>query len=474
MKIKFFAFLLALFCVDQVCAQNPEDVYKKSLDAVLKDIQHRYNVELIYETKNTKDKIVTYAEWRYRTDIKETLDNVLKPLDMVWKEKSKDSYQIKKYEYFRKDFEEGKNQLDKLLKSYPTAEAFEQRKKSVKECMLETLGINLAGKRNSLNPVFHSKRSMDGYTVENVAFESLPGYFVCGSLYRPKSKGPHPVILSPHGHFYNDIDKSILDERGRYRPDMQYRCAALAKMGAIVLNYDMYAWGESVQQAGNKSYHRTGFALAMQTWNSIRALDFLLSLPDIDPNRVGVTGASGGGTQTLLVAAIDSRITASCPTVIVSSSFYGGCPCESGLPIHSCGSTNNAEIAALIAPRPQLLITDGNDWTQSVPSIEFPYLKKIYTLYGKSESVENVHFPTGNHDYALSKRIPMYHFFAKHFRLNVNAITDQTGKIDESKITIEKSDIQLVFNNQVPLPPYALKGHAAIVQAFERLQSQRD
>jgi dienelactone hydrolase len=463
--------LLIVLCGYQLSAQHPEDIYKKPLETVLKEIEQRYHVKLQYETKNTKDKVVNYADWRFRTSIKETLDNVLKPLDMVWQEKDNNTYQIKRYEYFRKDYAEGKEQLDSLLQLYPDVADWEARKKMLKECMLEAMDINLFAKRNDLRPIFRSKRQMDGYTIENVAIESIPGYFLCGTLYRPNGKGPYPVILSPHGHFYNSVDKSIPDERGRYRPDMQYRCAALAKMGAIVFNYDMYSYGESVSQTGNKSYHRTGFAMTMQTWNSIRALDFLLSLPGADEKRVGITGASGGGTQTFLAAALDDRITASCPVAMVSASFFGGCPCESGLPIHACGSTNNAEIAAMIAPKAQLLVTNGNDWTQTSPSIELPYLKKVYSLYKKSENIENAHLANDHHDYAFTKRVPMYYFFAKQFGLNIKAICDKNGDIDESKITIEKSDNQLVFNKEFPMPSHALKSHKAIMGAYKSLQN---
>jgi dienelactone hydrolase len=476
MKLSISVFVIIVFSFhpnlfaqqtpEQMSSLQSKEVYKKTLDEVLKDIQQQYHVKLEYETKNTKGKVVEYAVWRFRTDIKETLDNVLKPLDMVWKETSKGTYSITKYEYFRKEFSEGQKQLDQLLKLYTSSDAFEARKKSIKECMLQALGINLSAKRNDLKTIFRAKRIMNGYTVENVAFESIPGYFVCGSLYRPVGKGKHAAILCPHGHFYNDVNPMIPDERGRYRPDMQYRCAALAKMGAIVFDYDMYSYGESVDQSGSYKFHKTGFSLAIQTWNSIRALDFITALADVDTKRIGITGASGGGTQTFIATALDDRITASCPVVMVSSSFYGGCNCESGLPIHSCGNTNNAEIAAMAAPRPQLMVSDGNDWTQTVPSIEFPYLKKVYALYGKQENVENAHLPNDHHDYAFTKRVPMYRFFAKTFGLEIKAITDKDGNIDESKITIETAKAQQVFSKENPMPAYALRSHEAIVKAF--------
>lgn len=462
--------LCAQQTAEQISIQQSREAFKRPLEDVLKNIEQRYQVKLEYQTKNIRGKVVTYADWRFRVDIKETLDNVLKPLDMIWKERMDGIYEVTNFEYFRKDFSEGQKRLNELLTLYNEKKAWEIRKDSTKKCMLQALGINLAAKRNNLKPIIRSKRIMDGYTVENVAFESIPGYFVCGSLYRPISKGPHPAILSPHGHFYNDIDKFIQDERGRYRPDMQYRCAALAKMGAIVLDYDMYSYGESVLQSGSYNFHKTGFALAIQTWNSMRALDFLFSLSDVDKDRIGVTGASGGGTQTFLIAALDKRITASCPVVMVSSSFYGGCNCESGLPIHACGNTNNAEVAAMMAPRAQLVVSDGNDWTQTVPSIEFPYLKKVYSLYGQEKNISNAHLPDDHHDYGYTKRVPMYEFFAKEFQLNIKAIKGRDGEISENGITIETSNAQLVFGEKFPLPAYALRNHEEIVKAFERLQ----
>jgi hypothetical protein len=254
---------------------------------------------------------------------------------------------------------------------------------------------------------------------------------------------------------------------------MQYRCAGLARMGAIAFNYDMYSWGESVLMTGDPLAHETGFAASIQTWNSIRALDFLLSLPGADKTRVGVTGASGGGTQTILVAALDDRVTASVPVVMVSSSFFGGCPCESGLPIHGeCNGhkTNNAEIAAMIAPRPLLVISDGSDWTRSVPGTDYPYLQKVYRFYSKETNVGSVYLPNDKHDYGITKRTPMYKFFAKNFGLDISAITGKDGKIDESKITIQMNKDLLVFGKDFPLPANALKTHEEIVRVFKEVQ----
>jgi len=373
--------------------------------------------------------------------------------------------------------QEGKQHLDTLLTLYPDAAAFRQRKEELRSCFLQTMGINMQLKRSAIKPIVRLKRVMNGYTVENVAFESFPGYYIAGSLYKPlKSKGKLAAILCPHGHFPERRTPADLDLQGRYRPDMQIRCAALAKMGAVVFDYDMYAWGESRLQSGKDEndtvMHYTGFSLAVQTWNSIRVVDFLSGLPEVDAQRIGVTGASGGGTQTFLVTALDDRIAASAPVVMVSSSFYGGCGCESGLPIHSCGrlKTNNAEIAALAAPRPLLIVSDGTDWTKTVPGIDYPYLQKVYALFNDTAKVSNVHLPTDKHDYGYNKRVPVYYFFSKYLHLNMRTITDQAGKVDESFVTIEPASAQQVFSKEFSLPADALKTHENIVAAFKTYQ----
>jgi hypothetical protein len=270
-------------------------------------------------------------------------------------------------------------------------------------------------------------------------------------------KGKVPVILSPDGHFTN----------GRFRADAQYRCATLARMGAIVFSYDLFAWGESLFQFAAED-HRRSLAMTIQALNSMRILDYLCSLKEADTSRVGMTGGSGGGSQTMLITALDERIKVSAPVVMLSCYFSGGCPCESGMPIHLCeGSTNNAELAAMAAPRPQLIVSDGKDWTDHVPEIEFPYLQKIYGYYGKESSVQNVHIPEEGHDYGLSKRIALYEFMARQLKLNIDAVKDSSGKIDESKCTIEEEGAMYVFGKDGKrLPAHALKSFTGLEQLF--------
>ena len=366
--------------------------------------------------------------------------------------KAKSEPQLCRGDYHSPDA--ARDQLDRFAGSYTNLDEWKARAKRIREGILRGAQLLPAPKKCPLNPVIHSKRRYKDYTVENVAFESLPGFFVTGNLYRPRAdKRPFAGILCPHGHF----------DGGRFRDDQQRRCATLARMGAVVFSYDMVGWDEA-KKAGRQHNHPK--ALALQLWNSIGAIDFLVSLKDVDPNRIGVTGASGGGTQTFLVAAADERISVSVPVVMVSAHFFGGCTCESGMPIHKSDTheTNNAEIAALAAPRPQLLISCGTDWTSNTPEVEFPYIQNVYRLYGAENAIENLHFPDEGHDYGHSKRAGAYRFLAKHLGLTLDKVIKKDGSIDESEMTVEKHEAMCVFTPDHPRPAHAVKVNEAVLK----------
>jgi dienelactone hydrolase len=368
--------------------------------------------------------------------------------------------------------EQGKAVLDTALAQFPNRESWDAYARHLRERIQQGAGLAPWPRRTSLNPIVRARRVYDGYTVENVAFESVPGYFVTGNLFRPlNAKPPYAAVLTTHGHAGKINKPEDYDRYARFAPSMQARCAALARMGAVVFSVDMFGMDDSILEVGQEA-HRHPFSMTIQVWDNMRAIDFLLSLEGVDRRRVAVTGESGGGTQAFLLTALDSRVAVSVPVVMVSAHFFGGCPCESGLPIHRSADhfANNAMIAALAAPRPMLVVSDGKDWTANVPKVEYPFLQKIYAYYGAEGNVVNVHLPAEGHDYGPSKRAAMYRFMAERFGLNLAAIQGADGKLDESRITIERSGPMHVFGDNFPLPARALRDAAAVEHALRELQ----
>jgi len=456
---KYKLFILILLLPFMVWAQQDTDhKYRKSLKDVLDEIQERYHVKIKYTDDQVKDKYVDYADWRFRNTVDETIANVLAPVDMKVNKTGPTSYKLKDYEYNVWSVEDGWAKLDSIANLYHDEASWEKRKAMLRPELYKALDLSPLPAKPDSKPIITQKRVYNGYTVENIAIEILPGLYINGSLYKPLHyKGKIPVMLSPDGHW----------DKQRYRADCQIRCATLARMGCMAYSYDLFAWGESLLQFKSED-HRTSIAQVVQTLGAIRIIDYLLTLKETDPARLGISGGSGGGSHAVLMAALDPRIKLSAPVVSVSSYFYGGCPCESGMPIHMCGGgTDNVELAAMAAPNPQLLITDGKDWTAHMPEHDFPYLQKMYGYYGKSNLVENVHLPNEGHDYGPSKRNALYKFVAKNFKLDINKIEDKSGKIDESEVTIEKEPLMYVFGDHGQyLPKDAIKGYTNLLQVF--------
>jgi dienelactone hydrolase len=454
MKKIGLVFIVLLLSLINLKAQNTDDAYVKPLKDVLLQIQDRYHVIIKFKDEQVAGKVVKYADWRFRPDVNETLENVLIPLDMKVNKEKEGVYKLKDFEYFRWEPKDGWAELDLLSAKYHDKTSFEERKASLKPCLLQALKLVSLPPNPNSKPIFTAIRKFDGYTVQNIAIEILPGVWINGSLYRPeKVKGKIPLILSPDGHWAQQ----------RYREDCQIRCASLARMGAMAFSYDLFGWGESMLQFDYED-HRKSLSMTKQTLDGIRILDYFLTRSDVDPTRVGISGGSGGGSHTVLMAALDDRIKLSAPVVSVSSYFYGGCPCESGLPIHLCGGgTNNVELAALSAPNPQLLVSDGGDWTADMPLHDFPYLQNIYNYYRVKNKVENVHLPNETHDYGINKRKALYDFIARNFKLDIT-------KISESLVTIETENAMKVFGFQgEKLPENAMKGYSQLDKYFECL-----
>ncbi|MBA4188506.1 MAG: hypothetical protein C0467_10920 [Planctomycetaceae bacterium] len=317
-----------------------------------------------------------------------------------------------------------------------TKEAWEARRAQLREQLLVANGLWPMPEKTPLNAVIHGKIERDGYTIEKVYFASMPGHYVTGNLYRPvhDSDKPQklPGVLFAHGHWANGrfhdsgekAAKASVDAKGepdmdRGRFFMQALPATLAKLGFVVFQYDMVGYADSTAIV-----HREGFKdiaaelrlqsqMGLQTWNSVRSLDFLATLPDVDAKRIGMTGASGGGTQTFILAAIDDRIASAFPAVMVSTGMQGGCVCENCSLLRV--GTGNVEIAALFAPKPQGM-SAANDWTKEMMTKGYPELQQLYDLYGAKDKVAVRAWLEYGHQYNVHAREMMYGWFLKHLQ----------------------------------------------------------
>lgn len=454
MKKILLPLLFACTTVGHAQQLTYENQFARPLSDVLKEISARFDIRLKYDI-DTVGKVLPYADFRIRPySVEETLNNVLAPFDYKFVKQKGNLYKLKAYEYARRTDADGEKLLTYLSSKYSDKASWEQRKECLRKEVRGKLGLDALWSKKvaDVKPILSKIRKFDGYTVQNFALETLPGLYVCGSIYTPASKGKHALIICPNGHFGD----------GRYRTDQQQRMGTLARMGAVCVDYDLFGWGESELQVGSAA-HRSSAAHVIQAMNGLSILDYMLTRKDIDTARIGVNGGSGGGTQTVLLTALDDRFTAAAPTVSLASHFDGGCPCESGMPVQlACGGTCNAELAAMFAPRPQLIISDGGDWTASVPALEYPYLQRVYGFYGATDKVSNVHLPKEKHDFGPNKRNAVYEFFASAFGLNKKMW-------DESKVTIEPHSAMYSFGEKGELMPQtAIRSFNQLAEYFDK------
>jgi len=321
-----------------------------------------------------------------------------------------------------------------------TKEEWEARRKQLREQLLVATGLWPMPEKRPLNATIHGKIERDGYTIEKVFFASMPGHYVCGNLYRPKANpdrkvggdAKHPGVLFAHGHWANGRFHDAGEKAGEAsvkaggEPDidrgrffMQALPATLAKLGFVVFHYDMVGYADSTAIPHREGFKDTDAELrlqsfmGLQTWNSVRSLDFLAGLPDVDAKKLGMTGASGGGTQTFMLAAIDDRLASAFPAVMVSTGMQGGCVCENCSLLRV--GTGNVEIAGLFAPKP-MACSAANDWTKELMTKGYPELQQLYALYGAKDKVAVRAWLEYGHQYNVHARQMMYAWFLKHLQ----------------------------------------------------------
>jgi dienelactone hydrolase len=330
---------------------------------------------------------------------------------------------------------------------YKTRAEWEARKVHLRKQILSAAGLLPLPPKTPLNPQIFGRMEREGYAIEKVLIETMPGYYLGGNLYSPLGKpGKLPGILTAHGHWtYGRLEPSPLGS-------VPARCVNLARQGYVVFAYDMVGYNDTIQTP-----HEFGLTpvqnlwsfgpLGLQLWNSMRALDFLQSRDNVDPARIAMTGESGGGTQTFLLMAVDERVKWSVPVNMISAFFHGGSPCENtpGLRV----GTFNLEIAAMMAPRPMLMISATGDWTRNTLREEYPAMQHMYELYDKAPEVEVIQVDAP-HNYNAASREAMYRFFGKRIQNQ----TDAT-KLTDEKVNLEKINDMLALQGRA-LPANAL------------------
>lgn len=374
-----------------------------------------------------------------------------------------------------------------------TPEEWAKRAEYVRRQILVSCGLWPMPARPAIQAKIHGKVDRDDYTVEKVYFESHPGLYVTGSLYRPRNMtGKRPVVICPHGHWANgrfhdhgeakiktEIESGAETDPVGGRHPLQARCVHLARMGCVVFLYDMLGYadnnvlpfglthGFAKQRPELSTPERWGLfsaqselrclnVLGLQTWNSIRVLDWITTLPDVDAEKIGVTGASGGGTQTFILGAIDPRPKALFPAVMVSTAMQGGCTCENATYLRV--NTGNIEFAALIAPK-HLGMSAANDWTRELETKGLPELKQHYALLGVPDKVRGKYY-SFEHNYNKPSRKMMYEFFQQALDLGNVSLEEREYK----PLTQEEAS---VWAGAAMTPKSSEDAEVAILKAFD-------
>jgi dienelactone hydrolase len=350
------------------------------------------------------------------------------------------------------------------MPEYQSLAAWKARREQIRLQILSSAGLMPMPEKTPLHAQVFGRMNNGDYSIEKVLIETMPGYYLGGNLYRPIGKpGKFPGIVSPHGHWtYGRVEHQPLGS-------IPARGIMLARLGFVVLTYDMVGYNDTIQTPhafGGKREQLWGFGpLGLQLWNSIRAVDFLQSLPDVDAEQIGATGASGGATQTFLLTAVDDRVKFSSPVNMISAIMQGGSFCENAPNLRV--GLNNLEIGAMMAPRPMLMVAATGDWTKNTPTEEYPAVKSIYRLYDAESrlAMKQIDAP---HNYNQDSREAVYRFFAKTVLARPDADT-----IKERGITIPPLADMLALHNRT-LPEGARTYEQLVEQWIAAAQRQNE
>jgi dienelactone hydrolase len=335
------------------------------------------------------------------------------------------------------------------LRAVRTREEWLARAEALRKQILVSAGLWPRPTKQPIQATIFGKVDRGTHTIEKVYFESFPGHYVSGNLYRPKNQaGKVPALLLPHGHWsYGRLENTPLNSG-------PLRAASIAQQGYVAFTWDMVGYNDS--SAISHSFavgHREGTApevlwsvnlLGLQLWNSIRAVDFLLTLPEVEAEKIGCTGESGGGTQTFLLAAVDERIKVAAPVNMISTIMQGSSLCENAPNLRI--DTNNVELAALCAPRPMLMVSASGDWTKNTLNVEYPAVRNIYRLMDAEGHVHAVQM-NAPHNYNQESREAVYGWFAYWFKGQVD-----TSPIKERGVSVTTlPELMVFFGRQRPV-----------------------
>jgi dienelactone hydrolase len=347
---------------------------------------------------------------------------------------------------------------ERLKRAARSPESWRSRREEIRQQILVAAGLWPEFERPLVKAVVTGQLERDGYTLKKVYLETWPGFYLTGDLYLPKKPGPLPAVLCTHGHGRN----------GRFGPDEeQPRAITLTRMGFVVFAYDMIGYGECTQLPHEFADPPWGLSLlGLQLWDSLRVVDFVSSLPEVDPKRIGVTGSSGGGTQTFLLTAVDDRIACAVPVCMVAAEFQGGCSCENapGLRI----GLNNVEIAAAAAPRPLMLVAATGDWTRYIPVLEGPAIHGVYKALGVDDRFRCVQF-VAPHNYNKDSREAVYPWLAHWL-----GHAPKAENLSEPALEVEPHENLEVFTTAHPRPEDALDANGLDALLKEKICQQLD
>jgi dienelactone hydrolase len=351
------------------------------------------------------------------------------------------------------------------LTNIRTLEDWTARHEPYRQQLFEMLSLTPLPPRGDLKPVVTGRIVHEQFTVENLHFQSLPGLYVTANLYLPKDLArPAPAILYLCGH------GPVISNNVSYGNKVSYQHHGIwfARNGYVCLILDTVQLGEilglhhGTYREGMWWWNARGFTPAgVEAWNSVRALDYLATRPEVDPTRFGVTGRSGGGAYSWWLAALDDRIKAAAPVAgitdlqnhVVDGAVEGHCDCMFMVNTYRW---DYPQVAALVAPRPLLLVNTDSDTIFPLDGVlrTHSHLRHIYRLYNASNQLGLVIGP-GPHKDTQDLQVPVFRWFNKHLK-------GEDPVIDLAAVKLFKPEQLKVFD-QLPADAINTNIHASFV-----------